>query len=1327
MTATPDPGHDAAPPADATVASDGNAASAAPRVGSMSRLLPPEGAAPVPMASLPPDRARLGSVRLEFSGAQPTSTVLAGLDILNGAEPVARISFRDVGRHARLLAEIPVAAETTPGGSNILLGARLHSTGPSVRVEIGLVEGPPGTAWRWRDRRPQAATLGQDWQDLFAVWPEPPEAATGPVHLMLQFAEDAEVELLRLDLGRLAVHAAPMPASLLLQPARDFLPSPSGPWPFPLPMRAARCRGLLALAQPEAADSSGWGLMLRSSDGSQRPVPGRFVPSGPRLLLYDAPWPGAGELLLTRQGALPLPLSTIPDGSVTLERCDAVWAGGALLVRVELRAPNGFAELRAELLTEGQVVATAVLMPGETSGLRAEFRLDWPREELAALRLALRLSALRVEISLDVASQLERKAPAPLFALVEAEQVEGALEGLQRNRAGAWVVKGVASDPNFPGAALRVDLFTEAHPIAAGWAQGRQRDAAGGWRCGGFSIELPPNWRCGETLDFEARPRARNGRLVPGILPLRLPPFGHRLAHPGPPMQAPAVPSSARVARSCAAIVLTQDGADVLRDMLESLCAHDLGALSRLIVVDHESQDDTAAVLERYAPLLPLQRLVRPRDSSFAASNNAAAKLCGEEVLLFLNNDIVFAGPTIAALAAEAGPERGLVGLRLLDDPVPDEGAATQHSGIHFDPGGTMGVRPFESRQLSDLKASGSLLAVPAATGAFLAVNREVFEALGGFDEAFFYGGEDVDICLRALAAGRRNVVVQDAFAYHLRGHTRRQMPLEAAARREANRGIFARRWGPALRVALRREQLEATPFWTGRRLHVGFVLDDPADPQHPDTRLAIQFAREFEQTLPSTTYLLDRAEKDMAGLDLLVVLSSLFDPRRASGLAASLRLVAWPQRDFASWAARPWRHGFDLWLAPSAIARAWLGRRLARPVELLLPALLSSSVYNAGAAGTAVAVLCREAEGEAWARRLAEALPEVEVHPLPANTAVADWSSYALAVEAPDAEAEAWGLTDHRLLKAIAAGLPVIGGGLSAASAPGIVSAARTNPDALIDMVEQALRAPVPQGATLLPLLSARVGEFLAMLRQSDKAGLRIGVKCSEGAEATRFAEMLALALVQRGHRVRVDPPADWLGPLGRLDDVALVLLGEAPYVPWPDQISLAWVVSHPERQSVAELDSFDAVFAASAAMIRQLEPLLQRPPKPMPLCVETVPDGAADPSPLHVDRAAQSQRWQEVPADLLRALAAGRPVIADPTTRELVAAMDPELAAAVMPPNASDGLAAPAVRSAAARRMAEAHSFAARATELDIIMRKMHRLRATLPGLGKVDPVSV
>lgn len=58
-------------------------------------------------------------------------------------------------------------------------------------------------------------------------------------------------------------------------------------------------------------------------------------------------------------------------------------------------------------------------------------------------------------------------------------------------------------------------------------------------------------------------------------------------------------------------------------------------------------------------------------------------------------------------------------------------------------------------------------------TGACVAISRANFDAIGGFDESFVVCGSDVELCLRAMANGKRTVYVPEAILIHHESKTR--------------------------------------------------------------------------------------------------------------------------------------------------------------------------------------------------------------------------------------------------------------------------------------------------------------------------------------------------------------------------------------------------------------------------------------------------------------------------------------------------------------------------------------------------------------------------
>ena len=100
-----------------------------------------------------------------------------------------------------------------------------------------------------------------------------------------------------------------------------------------------------------------------------------------------------------------------------------------------------------------------------------------------------------------------------------------------------------------------------------------------------------------------------------------------------------------------------------------------------------------------------------------------------------------------------------------------------------------------------------------------------------------------------------------------------------------------------------------------------------------------------------------------------------------------------------------------------------------------------------------------------------------------------------------------------------------------------------------------------------------------------------------------THFARSLAAALERSGQHVSVDSRDARHRSSREHDDVVLVLRGLDLVEPHPTALNLQWIISHPDLVSMAELKSFDLVYAASLswpAQVRrewglQVEPLLQ------------------------------------------------------------------------------------------------------------------------------------
>jgi N-acetylglucosaminyl-diphospho-decaprenol L-rhamnosyltransferase len=242
-------------------------------------------------------------------------------------------------------------------------------------------------------------------------------------------------------------------------------------------------------------------------------------------------------------------------------------------------------------------------------------------------------------------------------------------------------------------------------------------------------------------------------------------------------------------------VIVSFNAREHLRRCLASLFQHQTGDFE-VIVVDNASADGSADMVEADFPSVRLVRNAGNRGFSCAA--NAGARAARGDVIAFLNPDCTAAADPFSAAAAylRAHPDVGVLGLKVLDP-----SGALQLSVRRFPGLGTaifnryslltrlLPGNPFSRRYLMSDWAHDQVSDVDWVSGACLLMTRDAIERIGLFDEAYFWGFEDVDICQRAHRAGLRVVYFPDAWVTHEIGASARTVPARALV--ERHRGMW--------------------------------------------------------------------------------------------------------------------------------------------------------------------------------------------------------------------------------------------------------------------------------------------------------------------------------------------------------------------------------------------------------------------------------------------------------------------------------------------------------------------------------------------------------
>ncbi len=213
-------------------------------------------------------------------------------------------------------------------------------------------------------------------------------------------------------------------------------------------------------------------------------------------------------------------------------------------------------------------------------------------------------------------------------------------------------------------------------------------------------------------------------------------------------------------------VIVSYESRALLARCLAALAADaNRTATCEVIVVDQASQDGTAAWLEAEHPAVRVVAL--PENVGFGAGNNRGAALASGRWLLLLNSDAFVRPGAIDELVrfAESRPRAGIVGPRLL---WPD--GRLQRSCRRFPTVFRLATEYLYLRKVAPRSrilngfyygefAHDEAWRVDWVTGACALVRRELFERLGGFDEAFFLYSEEVDLLYRARETRRGDLV----------------------------------------------------------------------------------------------------------------------------------------------------------------------------------------------------------------------------------------------------------------------------------------------------------------------------------------------------------------------------------------------------------------------------------------------------------------------------------------------------------------------------------------------------------------------------------------
>lgn len=209
-------------------------------------------------------------------------------------------------------------------------------------------------------------------------------------------------------------------------------------------------------------------------------------------------------------------------------------------------------------------------------------------------------------------------------------------------------------------------------------------------------------------------------------------------------------------------IIANYNGEKYLSTCLNSVLATKY-TLFEVLLVDDGSTDRSVQIIKRFvAKDKRIQLLKNDRNLGAAASRNLAAKVANGEILVFLDNDTEVTPLWITEMVKTLSENRKIGGCQalLMDFERRD---TVQVAGTKIWAATGWGLPIGAGEKSKDKFKEIDIIALSAA----LAIRKDIFEKVGGFDEMEAVVTEDLDLSWRIWIAGYKVVLSPKSIVYH--------------------------------------------------------------------------------------------------------------------------------------------------------------------------------------------------------------------------------------------------------------------------------------------------------------------------------------------------------------------------------------------------------------------------------------------------------------------------------------------------------------------------------------------------------------------------------
>ncbi|MCX7982644.1 MAG: glycosyltransferase family 2 protein [Syntrophales bacterium] len=221
-------------------------------------------------------------------------------------------------------------------------------------------------------------------------------------------------------------------------------------------------------------------------------------------------------------------------------------------------------------------------------------------------------------------------------------------------------------------------------------------------------------------------------------------------------------------------IIVNYNTKELLAACLKTLPEGVEGLSRQVIVVDNGSTDGSGEMIKTQFPEVIL--IENKANLGFSRANNLGAQNASGDALLFLNSDTLIKKNAISILYRTLMESEftGIVGPKILNVQGQPTRSYMRFLTLPMLFAGSDKLSQFINVERYRLHYTQydftHRRAVPWLSGACLLVKRPVFVEVGGFDEAYFFYCEDMDLCLQVSKKGYQIIYEPSAEIIHLFG-----------------------------------------------------------------------------------------------------------------------------------------------------------------------------------------------------------------------------------------------------------------------------------------------------------------------------------------------------------------------------------------------------------------------------------------------------------------------------------------------------------------------------------------------------------------------------